>query len=52
MYDFVRNNRTFEKFTEMYNSYWCKAYGFVTINLTLKAADGKYMDKFESVTLT
>lgn len=48
-YDFI-GAIGLEKFMEMCDRCWSEDCGFLAININLKAADGKYMDKFEALT--
>ena len=48
--DFVGSDINFEKFSNLSNKCRSKDCRFLTINLTQKPADGKYMDKFEILT--
>lgn len=50
IYDnFVGSDMTFNRFKEICNDCWKENYGFLTINLTKKTNDGKYMNKFSDI---
>ena len=49
--DFVGNDMTFDKFKEICSLCWNENYGFLTINLTSKVNDGKYMKNFKNVSI-
>lgn len=46
---FVGTDMNFNQFKEICNDCWQENYGFLTINMTLKPKEGKYMNKFSNI---